>query len=512
MAGGTLWGVRPTATPQNDPAGSTPITSPPPLPPVQTETLPAPTDTSQIPTATPIPSPTVITPTPPPVSVGSAPTYVYETQSGDTLSAILSRFSVTEDEISSQAPLPASGLIDPGTLLVIPHRLTDTTPSTKTIPDSEVVYSPTTLDFNTEDYVAKMGGELSRYKEYLMSTGTTSGAQAVDKIAIENSINPRLLLALIQYESQWVSGTPDNLAKEDFPLGKIDYYYRGLFRQMMWAVQVLADGYYGWRSGKLTELKFADGRTVRMDPELNAGTAAIQYYFSQRYADDYNHWAMAIDPNVGFPALFQKMFGDPWERASKVEPLFPAGLTQPPLTLPFVPGQVWAYTGGPHSAWELQGAQAALDFAPSSDSAGCVESPQWVVAPAPGLVVRSGNGVVALDLDGDGHEQTGWVILFLHIATKDRVPLGKFLNQDDLIGHPSCEGGIATGTHVHIARKYNGEWVLADGPLPFDLDGWVAHAGDRPYKGTLVKGDQILEACTCGSFETHIVRQDHASQ
>jgi LasA protease len=357
-----------------------------------------------------------------------------------------------------------------------------------------------------------MGGHLSTYKEYLMSTGTTTGAGAVDKIAIENSINPRLLLGLLQYESQWISGQPDNLAKEDYPLGRVDYYYRGLFRQMMWAVQVLAEGYYGWRSGTLSELTFADGRTVRLDPQLNAGTVAIQYYFSQRYNDDYDRWAMSIDPNVGFPAVYQQMFGDPWQRNASVEPLFPRGMTQPDITLPFIPGQVWAFTGGPHSAYELQGAQAALDFAPSADATGCIESPQWIVAPAPGLVTRSEKGMVVLDLDGDGQEQTGWVLLFLHVATKGRVQDGKFLSQDDLIGHPSCEGGIATGTHLHIARKFNGEWVLADGPLPFDLDGWVAHAGERPYKGTLVRGDQTIVACTCGSFETHIVREKNASQ
>ena len=38
------------------------------------------------------------------------------------------------------------------------------------------------------------------------------------------------------------------------------------------------------------------------------------------------------------------------------------------------------------------------------------------------------------------------------------------------------EGGHVTGTHVHIARKYNGEWIPADG-LAFNLEGWVAHDG-----------------------------------
>jgi murein DD-endopeptidase MepM/ murein hydrolase activator NlpD len=455
----------------------------------------------------------MIIPTAMPPTSGAGQGIFYYTQSGDTLPAIASRFGVASEEITAQIPIPPTNLLDPGTLLVVPDRLGQTTPSVRTIPDAEVVFSPASLDFDTSAYADEMGGRLSAYRDYLMSEGTITGAEAVDKIALENSVNPRLMLGLLEYESQWVSGEPDNLAKDDFPLGWVDYRYRGLFRQMMWAERVLADGYYGWRSGKLTDLTFADGRTVRLSPELNAGTAAIQYYFAQRYSKDYDKWAMAIDPNIGFPALYNRMFGDPWQRAAAVDPLFPAGLTQPQLALPFIPGQVWAYTGGPHSAWEREGgAQAALDFAPSSDAPGCLSSPQWVVAPAPGLVTRSGNGVVALDLDFDGQEQTGWVILFLHVATKGRVREGTLLNQDDLIGHPSCEGGVSSGTHVHIVRKYNGEWILADGPLPFNLDGWISHAGERAYKGTLTRGDRTLEACTCGSFETQLIREKNASQ
>jgi len=269
-------------------------------------------------------------------------------------------------------------------------------------------------------------------------------------------------------------------------------------------VQELSNGYYGWRGGTLTELTFPDGTTIRLSPELNAGTVAIQYFFSK--TRNFMEWAQAIDPNVGFPALYAKMFGDPWGRAQTVEPLFPPGLTQPTLTLPFGIGQLWSFSGGPHPAWELQGAMAALDFAPGSDVSGCVPSDRWIVASAPGLVVRSTSGVVVLDLDGDGHEQTGWDLLYLHVAMKDRIPPGVWLDAGDLIGHPSCEGGIATGTHLHFARKYNGEWVLADGPLPFTLSGWVAHAGAKPYDGTLTKGDKTVVAKPDGSAETQILR------
>ncbi len=429
---------------------------------------------------------------------------LYYSQSGDTLPAVASRFGVELAEIKSDAALPASGLLTPRTLLIIPDRLSEGTAGELIMPDSEVVYSPAGMDFDTGAYVAGAGGYLYTYGQYLASTGWTSGSQAVERIAEENSINPRLLLALIEYTSGWVHGQPADAAKVTYPLGKVHYYYRGLFRQMMWAVQELSQGYYDWRSGELLTLTFPDGASVRLSPELNAGSAALLYFFSIQY--DYAEWLEVINAKTGFPALYRQMFGDPWIRAAQVEPLFPPGLTIPSLSLPFAPGQVWSLTGGPHAAWEMRGALAALDFSPGLTEGGCAESNYWVLASAPGLVVRSGSGLIVLDLDGDGHEQTGWVLLFLHLATDDRVSLGDWINADDPLGHPSCEGGVATGPHIHMARKYNGEWVLADGPLPFTLSGWVAHAGNQPYEGTLTKDDKVVIAMQNGLKESNIVR------
>ncbi|MBI2333055.1 MAG: M23 family metallopeptidase [Chloroflexi bacterium] len=131
----------------------------------------------------------------------------------------------------------------------------------------------------------------------------------------------------------------------------------------------------------------------------------------------------------------------------------------------------------------------------------------WVVAAAPGLVVRSDNGVVMVDLDGDGYEQTGWNLLYLHIAAKGRVPVGTYLETNDRIGHASCEGGVSTGTHLHFARKFNGEWVTADGPIPFVLSGWRVISGDAPYKGQLVNGDRVVTADLLSQSWSNIVRE-----
>ncbi len=457
---------------------------------------------TDVPAAAAIPSPTPLV-TPDPVDLNTTP-ILYYAQSGDTLSAVAARFNVTTTEITSPASIPPASFISPNQLLIIPHRLANTTSDQKLLPDSEVVYSPTASDFDINAFVKKAGGYLSKYQEWLGSTEWTNGADIVLRVARENSINPRLLLAILEYQSGWVYGQPGNLAIAEYPLGKIDPAQHGLYLQLAWAVDQLSIGFYGWRSGSLVQIQFSDGAAARLAPSLNAGTVALQYYFAQVY--DSQGWVSALDPNQGVPALYEKMFGSPWLRALQVEPLFPPELTQPTLILPFFIGQMWSFTGGPHGAWEHDGSLAALDFAPNGESSGCVDTNAWALAMAPGLIVRTDKGVVVEDLDGDGNEETGWAILYLHIATVGKIAVGTWVQTGDLIGKPSCEGGYATGTHVHIARKYNGEWIDAAGPLPFVLSGWTAHAGSAPYLGYLTRDGQTITASIYGEGKSHILR------
>ncbi len=463
-----------------------------------------PTETStSLPTFTDVPvgtiTPTVYS-TVDPRSTAKPPIQYY-TQSGDTLPSILGRFGVTADEIVFSQTIPETGLISPGILLIIPDVLNDIFPSTLVMPDSEVVFSPTALDFDVTAFVNEAGGFLSTYKEDL-SNGPTSGADIIKLVCLENSINPRLLLSLLEYQSHWVYGTPQNLAETEYPMGRVKLEDKGLYRQLSWTVSQLSIGYYGWRAGTLSSLQFIDGTSIRISPGLNAGSAAMQYLFSKWY--NQSEWAGALYGTDSMPALMEKMYGNFFIRAATIEPLYSPELTQPKLQLPFVPGKVWAFTGGPHSAWGPDGANAALDFAPPSSQSGCVENPEWVVAMAPGVIVRAENGAVIQDLDDDATENTGWNIFYMHIATKDRVAVGTRVETGDHIGHASCEGGVSTGTHTHVARKYNGEWILADGPLPFDMSGYIAHNGAVPYDGTMTNGDQLVIRDENGGVESHV--------
>jgi len=427
--------------------------------------------------------------------------YYYLARVGDTLEALSRRFDVEPQQISSQQAIPDISFIKPGQLLIIPNTLQETLPSGLLLPDSEVINSPSTTDFDIQGYVEKAGGFLSTYQQNVNGE-TLSGAEIIARVAAESSVNPRFLLAFLEFRSNWVSGEPNDARPIDYPIGFRVPDYKGLYYELILTATHLNAGYYGWRSGETTSAKFPDRDKRRLNPAPNAGTIAVQYLFAKFYHPQ--RWNEVLYGQENFVALYNQMFGDPWQMDAQSGPIFPDGLVQPTLELPFAPGERWSLTGGPHSSWNTGSPRGALDFAPVTGEPPCSVSKTWVTASAPGVIVRSDNNVVAIDLDGDGYEQTGWVVVFVHIAEKDQIAQGTIVQTDDHIGHPSCERGKSTGTHIHIARKYNGEWVAAEGPLPFVLSGWVAHAGPRNYQGELTKDGETVYANPSGK-QTSII-------
>ena len=356
------------------------------------------------------------------------------------------------------------------------------------------------LDFDTQQFVASQPGWLKDYRTYV-ADANRSGAQIVDYVAQNYSVSPRLLLALLEYQAGALSKPTLNPGEEDYLLGEKGWSHKGLFMQLGWAANLLNNGYYRYKTMQFSQIEHRDGRIERIDPWQNAATASLHNYFNSLY--DYEAFLQATSPD-GFARTYRDLFGDPWQNE---QPHIPGSLTQPNFILPFQPGDVWALTGGPHTGWGKGEPLAALDFAPPSKISGCVSSSVWATAVADGVVVRSNIGEVMLDLDGDGDERTGWNIYYLHVGSEGRVALGTQLKQGDPIGHPSCEGGAATGTHIHIARKYNGEWMPAAGSggmLAFNLEGWTANNGFQEYLGTLTRNSRTVTACTCSNAASFI--------
>lgn len=462
------------------------------------------------PTRTPFLPPTrgpnepILSPTPDPPRTFSPTRSVperYQVQYGDMLSAIANRYGVSVEEI-----VIANGLISPdylfvGQILEIPAPSPGMPgPDFKIIPDSELVFGPASVYFELDEFLAGHQSYLLEYKQEAEGV-MMNGAQIVHKVSVDYSVNPRILLAVLQYQSQWITESnpdPDTLY---YPIGHYDPWREGLYAQLAWTANSLNRGYYLWKVSGLSSVVLKDGTSISLDRTINAGTAAIQYLFSLLHGRE--GWDLAVS-EYGFYAYYYFLFGYPFDYS--LDPLVPEDLRQPEFQLPFEPDRPWMFTGGPHGAWDDGSAWAALDFAPPGQAMGCVPSNEWIVAIADGLIVRSENGVVIQDLDDDGYEQTGWTIMYMHVGSRNRVEVGTYLDAGERIGNPSCEGGIASGTHVHIARRYNGEWIPADGDLPFVMDNWVTYGLGTVFEGQLIRDDDIVTACECRSPENTIQR------
>jgi LasA protease len=415
----------------------------------------------------------------------------YTAQTGDTMTVLARRFNTTEAEILEANPFIPAGAttMPPGMPMKIPvYYLPLWGPSNQILPDSQFINGPAVVGFDTAEFVSRFPGWLKYYREYA-ADAQRSGADIIDLVARNYSVSPRLLLALLEYQAGALTQPvlADSLAT--YPLGYESYDHKGLYLQLNWAANFLNNGYYAYRQGKLGEILLQNDRTERLDPWLNTASAALHHYFNYQFKDDALYYkAIAHD---GLAQTFRDLFGDPW---ANDQPHIPGSLSQPEFILPIEFGETWAFTGGPHTGWGLGEPLAALDFAPPVLSGSCDTAPSWALAIASGVIVRSETGQVMIDTDGDSDERTGWNIFYLHIATEDRIPIGATVERGDRIGHPSCEGGRSTGSHIHLARKYNGEWIPAEGVLAFNLEGWIAFNGSEEYRGTLKRGNRTIVA------------------
>ena len=417
-------------------------------------------------------------PTPPP--------QVYVVQSGDTLGGIAARFGCQVDAIIQANQIANPNVLSVGQQLDIPSPQIETGPVARLLPDSEFVNGPGYVGFDIAAFVADQGGYLANYSENVGGE-VLSGAEIVRLVAHHYSVGPRLLLAMIELKGGWVTDPAPVAAA----LGRNGSRSNLLSFQLAWAADQLNKGYYDWRGRGMELITWENGSSSRYASNLNAGTAGLQYFLSLDATK--SQWATWVgDGPDSFIATYRSLFGDPAKYA--VQPLIPADLANPSLSLPWAKGETWHFTGGPHGAWEDGSAWAALDFVPVGGPFGCALPPSLATAAAPGLVIYSQNGEVLIDLDKDGHEETGWVLFYLHMASDGRVPVDTEVKVGDPIGHPSCEGGFSESSHLHFARKYNGEWIAAGGPLPFVLSGWQAHSSGIDYDGSMTRGGQTVTA------------------
>lgn len=451
--------------------------------------------------ARPLSTPTVV---PMPIPTPKDGVYIYHTiSSGETLSYIAYLYGTDIETLVRLNNLAGpAALIQVDQQLRVPIQTDKFAPNRQLLPDSEVIYSPAYVDFDLTGFINQKQGYLATYVEFLDGQ-ELSGAEIIERVSVQYGIGPRLLLALLEYYGGWVTNpTPDPWLLSH-PLGAHNPRADNLYLALTFTANRINAAYYGYKRDGFWIFRLPDHSSAISSQGLNAGTVGVQNILAI-HSNDWATWLTELEPD-GFMATYTALFGPPANY--EMGPVIPIDLTQPPLSLPWKAGQGFYFTSGPHPAYVDGSAWAAVDFGPPDILGNCFYSNEPVTAAADGVVVEARQGEVYLDLDGDGHIQTGWVLFYLHVALDINTPVqeGQHLREGDVIGYASCEGGLANSSHLHFARRYNGEWMAAGGPVPMNLSGWIVQPNLIPYHGTIVRGTQLLEACECWDPKMNLI-------
>lgn len=424
-------------------------------------------------------------------------------QWGDTLSQIAAQYDVSLASILAVNDLENPDLLEVNQIINLPQVPVTYTLAFQIMSDARLVRSAKAQSFDTAAFIRSRPGIIgslnipvaTRQADGSALTDILSASQIVERVSLEYSVDPRILLALLEYRAGLLSQADTAPERQLYPFISPEQSYgidrSGLYNQLAWLADQLNFGYYDWKYRGKTILDFPDGNRLLYHPDLNAGSVALQYVFSR--LSPFEDWKNDVS-EAGFYATYTAYFGNPLD--DKV-PTIPAGLSQPPLSLPFRPGEIWRFTGGFHGGWGQGSAWAALDFTPPDEGSYglCYTARFPTTSVARGKVVRMADGVIVIDLDQDGNEGSGWTILYLHIVRDESLQLGQIVEAGDILGYASCFGGYATATHLHIARRYNGEWIPADcvqcpstAVMPsFVISNWQAVGlPNQAYQGFLV--------------------------
>jgi len=369
------------------------------------------------------------------------------------------------------------------------------------LPDSRVVFGPRLSTFRTQQFLDGFPGILRDLHE-TVEGNSMAASDMINLVAHYYSLNPKLILALIEFRSGLVSEAEPPREAMDFALGHFDAHDKGFLAQLTWAAQTIVEGYYGYKTGVSGSFTLTDGTLIDDRELVNAGSYAIRRLLAMDLPPE--QWQSAVSrDNASFYATYVKLFGDPFAEAMAQGPEVRIE-SQPMLHLPWNIGDTWYYTAGPHrndgcTNWENGicqdnwGILSSVDFAPTGDYGKCDGNSdlyvpgQWVLAAGDGVVTFAANSLVEIDHDGDGDPGTGWATSYFHLYDDSiQVPWGASVSSGAALGNPSCQapGGQATAPHLHFSVRRDGEFVDIGGLV---ISGWTVHDGPHQYQGSMTK-------------------------
>lgn len=361
------------------------------------------------------------------------------------------------------------------------------------ISNSLFLYSSTVLDFDTQNFLNQQNGLLKNYSEEINGQVWTA-ADSIAYNAVFYGINPQLILVALEAQDNIVTNKDSQIPSRYDP-SENNQTKQKFYFYVKWLAETAAVNFNERRDGKDNgQIIFSSGEIIEVPLSLNAGTYGSQTLLAKLLPiDQWTTFVAGSDPI--FKEIFINWFGDPMldPDVQDISALaLPSG-----YNLPFPVGNTWYFTGGPHT-YSSSGSRpwSSVDFAPpevtTCSSGSTTYNGRWIVAARGGTVITSQTALVVID-HGDG-----WRTYYSHVSGTDRRGTGG-INQNDSIGHPSCEvepGGSTTGIHVHFAIYQVGTgFVNITGS---SLSHWTISETSH-YNGTMTR-QGVTRTATTGRY------------
>ncbi len=321
------------------------------------------------------------------------------------------------------------------------------------ISDYRFLNSTSISELEIQAFLEKWASPLAEFIEDINGE-EWSAAEIIKFHAMFNSINPEVLLIMLEAKAHLITdptvGVPLFASPEISFKGTPSFYnYVELLTNQLVNAYDLVRYTPIRQNAHLSQINYENAS--------DATIAIIEIFSGMFDTSEQQVWLVGSDAK--FVEYLSTWFND------SVTLEFNEALTSGPTTLPsgyqlpFPTDEVWYYSSGPHHNNGIShcapgktrsecppGPWSAIDIVPPERvPCGTVDTRWWVVAAQDGIVVSSGKGLVIVEHYG------GWRTHYMHIASQDRVGVGVEVDKGDPIGHPSCEGGVSTGGHVHFA-------------------------------------------------------------
>lgn len=381
-----------------------------------------------------------------------------------------SAFAAAEGMLAAPSPSPDGGWLGSlGNLWRGPVRTLQAGPQLAV--DDQFVWGPNVGRFDIQGYLAGRGSALADY------------SADIELWASYSSVNPKILIALLELQHGWVSGPA--------PALPADQVRQTIERTAMRLASAFYEHLHVWGSRRPSfgpvpvagpVIQFADGSAGALPASESSATVALAAIIAAEMPAD----QFQIQGAGGFETTYSALFPTDDLLAAN-NPINPQAV--PPAALfqfPFPLGATWA-ASGPHS-WNggsYPPPYSSLDFFVGGGT--CSSPPNaYAVAAAYGEAYWPQGYSCWLELD----HANGWVTSYYHLQNLySGAPLGRGAKVGT-IACETCAGGFATGPHVHFSLKFNGAYASLEG---VKLSGWTVHVGSVPYtSGSYERGSQLL--------------------